>query len=116
MGTRIEDVVALAEQLPEVVRQERDRWWRLDVRGAAFGYVWPATQTAGLKQTVADQLGLVAARPDVFEVQYTSGGFGWVVVHLAGVERDELAELVLDAWRLSAPAELGDARGDELPV
>jgi hypothetical protein len=116
VGTRVEDVVELADQLPEVTRHERDRWWRLDVRGTAFGYVWPATQTAGLKQTLADQLGLVAERPDVFEVQYTSGGFGWVVVHLEAVGRDELAELVLDAWRLSAPADLVAARGDELPV
>ena len=34
------------------------------------------------------------------------GGFGWVVVHLEGVERDELAELVFEAWRLTAPADL----------
>jgi len=38
------------------------------------------------------------------------------VVHLEGVERDELAELVFEAWRLTAPAELVEARGEKLPV
>lgn len=41
----------------------------------------------------------------MFEVQFTAGEFGWVVVHLEGVQRDELAELVFEAWRLSAPDE-----------
>ena len=45
-------------------------------------------------------------RPEVFEVQFTAGGFGWVVVYLEGIEADELAELVFEAWRLSAPDEL----------
>jgi hypothetical protein len=39
-----------------------------------------------------------------------------VVVHLHGVERDELAELTFEAWRLSAPAALVDQRGDRLPT
>ena len=57
----------------------------------------------------------MAERPDVFEVQFTAGGFGWVVVHLDGIERDELAELTFEAWRLSAPASLLEARGERLP-
>ena len=58
----------------------------------------------------------MAERPDVFEVQFTTGAFGWVVVHLAGVERRELAELTYEAWRLSAPATLLEQRGDRLPT
>ena len=50
------------------------------------------------------QLDLVAERPQVFEKQFTARGFGWVVVKVEGVERDELAELTFEAWRLSAPA------------
>ena len=80
-----------------------------------FGYLWERTRTVGLKQTIAEQLALVAERPDVFEVQFTSGGFGWVVVYLDGVERDELAELTFEAWRLTAPPVLVEQRGDRLP-
>jgi hypothetical protein len=48
-------------------------------------------------------------------VQFTSGGFGWVVVYLERIERDELAELTFEAWRLTAPGDLVAQRGDELP-
>ncbi len=114
-GTVIDDFLDLVGQLPEVSRSDHDRWWRFEVATRTFGYLWPATCTVGLKQTIAEQLALVGERPEVFEVQYTSGGFGWVVVHLEGVERDELAELVFEAWRLTAPADLVQARADRLP-
>lgn len=45
----------------------------------------------------------------MFEEQFTSGGFGWVVVKLAGVDVAELSELVYEAWRLTAPEELVEA-------
>lgn len=115
-GCQISDFLDLVGQLPEVERSDRGRYWRLDVGQRVFGYLWEPTQTVGLKQTIAEQLALVAERPDVFEVQFTAYGFGWVVVHLDGVERDELAELVFEAWRLTATADLVDARGDVLPT
>ncbi|MBB5959547.1 hypothetical protein FHS29_006168 [Saccharothrix tamanrassetensis] len=92
--------------LPGVERAEGGHYSSFGVRGKRFGYYWPQTQTVGLKQTLSEQLALVAERPEVFEEQFTAGGFGWVVVRLAGVEADELAELVYEAWRLSAPEDL----------
>lgn len=103
-------------QLPEVVRHDHSRYSKLTVAGQTFGYLWEPTRTVGLKQTLAEQLALVAERPDVFEVQFTAGAFGWVVVRLEGVERDELAELTFEAWRLSAPAALVADRDDRLPT
>ena len=112
----IADFLELVLQLPEVRRIDHDRYARFEVRSRTFGYLWEPTRTVGLKQTLAEQHALVAERPDVFEVQFTAGGFGWVVVHLEGVDRDELAELTFEAWRLTAPADLVDERGDRLPV
>jgi hypothetical protein len=97
---RIVDALAGVEQV------EGERYTSFSVRGIRFGYYWPRTQTVGLKQTLSEQQALVSERPDVFEVQFTAGGFGWVVVYLAGVAADELSELVFEAWRLSAPAAL----------
>ena len=94
-GCRIEDFFQLADQLPEVTRSDNGRYWRI--------------------ATSASCSAMVAERPQTFEVQFTSGGFGWVVVRLDGVERDELAELTFEAWRLTAPAALIDRRGDRLP-
>ena len=94
---------------------DRGRYWRVAVNGQTFGYLWEPTRTVGLKQTISEQLALVAERPETFEVQFTAGAFGWVVVRLDGVERDELAELTFEAWRLTAPAGLVDGRADRLP-
>ena len=112
----IDDFLGLVAQLPGVERTDKARWSQFDTAGQRFGYLWEPTETVGLKQTIAEQLALVGERPDTFEVQFTAYGFGWVVVHLERVERDELAELVFEAWRLSAPADLVDERADRLPV
>lgn len=114
-GCTIADFFELTDQLPEVTRSDHGRYWRIAVSAQTFGYLWEPTRTVGLKQTIAEQLALVTERPQTFEVQFTSGGFGWVVVRLGGVERDELAELTFEAWRLTAPTALIDRRRDRLP-
>ena len=116
MPCRIPDFLELVAQLPEVSQHDREKWSRFEASSRVFGYLWPATRTVGLKQTIAEQLALVAERPEVFEVQFTAHGFGWVVVRLDGVERDELAELTFEAWRLTAPEALVEERADVLPT
>lgn len=106
MAVRSEEFHRLIGTLAEVERADSGRYASFSVRGKRFGYYWPRTQTVGLKQTISEQRALVAERPAVFEEQFTSGGFGWVVVYLDGIEADELSELVYEAWRLTAPEEL----------
>ncbi|WP_033260753.1 MmcQ/YjbR family DNA-binding protein [Amycolatopsis vancoresmycina] len=106
MVVRVQEFERVLKTLAEVQRSEARDYSSFSVRGKRFGYFWPRTRTVGLKQTVSEQLALVSERPDVFEVQFTAGGFGWVVVYLDGIDADELAELVYEAWRLSAPEEL----------
>ena len=116
MPCDIGDARDLAGQLDRTSMVELQHYTKLEVESRTFGYIWEPTVTLGLRQTIAEQQALVGERPEVFEVQFTAYGYGWVVVHLEGVERDELAELVYEAWRLSAPAELVAARGHKLPV
>ena len=96
----------MVDRLAEVDRARARDYTSFSVRGKRFGYYWPRTKTAGLKQTLSEQLALVSERPEVFEIQFTAGGFGWVVVYLPRIEADELRELVYEAWRLSAPEQL----------
>lgn len=98
----------MVDKLAEVERAQARDYTSFSVRGKRFGYYWPRTKTVGLKQTIHEQLALVAERPDVFEIQFTAGGFGWVVVYLTKINADELKELVYEAWRLSAPEQLAD--------
>jgi hypothetical protein len=114
--TGISDFLDLVHQLEDVAETDHGRYRRFQVAGRTFGYLWEPTRTVGLKQTIAEQQALVAERPEVFEEQYTAHGFGWVVVHLEGVDRDELAELTFEAWRLTAPGPLVEARADALPA
>jgi hypothetical protein len=102
----------MVDELAEVERAEARDYLSFSVCGKRFGYHWPRTKTVGLKQTLSEQLALVAERPEVFEVQFTAGGFGWVVVHLPKIDADELTELLYEAWRLSAP----DALVEEHPL
>ena len=113
--TTIADFLDLVGQLGEVEVTDMSRYSKCEVAGRTFGYLWQPTRTVGLKQTLAEQAALVGERPDVFEVQFTTAGFGWVVVYLDHIERDELAELTYEAWRLSAPERLVRERGDQLP-
>ena len=96
MSCVIADFLELVHQLEDVTQHDRERWSAFDVHGRTFGYLWPRTSTVGLKQTLSEQLALVAERPDVFEVQFRAGGFGWVVVYLEKIDLDELSELVLE--------------------
>jgi hypothetical protein len=106
VAVRSDEFFRLVDALVGVTRAKGGTYTSFSVRGKRFGYYWPRTQTVGLKQTLSEQRALVSERPDVFEEQFTAGGFGWVVVYLDGIEADELSELVFEAWRLSAPQEL----------
>ncbi|AQA05897.1 hypothetical protein BVC93_29995 [Mycobacterium sp. MS1601] len=113
---RIDDFVELVGQLDDVERTDNRNYSKFTVSSRTFAYLWPETSTVGLRQTIAEQLALVAERPSVFEIQFTTADFGWVVVYLEKIKRDELAELTFEAWRLSAPQTLVSARADRLPL
>nr|WP_248966133.1 MmcQ/YjbR family DNA-binding protein [Sphaerisporangium perillae] len=109
MGVSVDEFLQMLDRLPEVKQADGGGWTALKVRGKGFGYLWEQTETVGLKATIEEQLALVAERPEVFEVQFTMGRFGWVVVHLDKIDADELFELVTEAWCLTAPKHLVEA-------
>ncbi len=107
-----DDGEELVAQLDQVHRAETARYCTYRVSGSTLGSLWPETQTVGLRQLLAEQVAMVAERPEVFEVQDVSSSYGWVA---DGLERPELAELLFEAWRLTADPALVTARGDEIP-
>ncbi|HZG94972.1 MAG TPA: MmcQ/YjbR family DNA-binding protein [Mycobacteriales bacterium] len=51
-----------------------------------------------------ERAALVAAEPDKFLMPIPSDErYNWVRVRLAAIDEDELAELVVDAWRMCVP-------------
>lgn len=99
----VDEFLEMLDRLPGVTMSHGGEWVGIKVRGKGFAYLWEATETVGLKATIEEQIALVAERPEVFEVQFTAGRFGWVVVHLDRIDADELFELVAEAWCLTAP-------------
>jgi hypothetical protein len=61
---------------------------------------------AWVKATHDEQLALVATDPDTFFVPPYVGPSGWIGVVIRTVDADEMRELVLEAWRLTAPKRL----------
>ncbi|MFA1541438.1 MmcQ/YjbR family DNA-binding protein [Actinomadura monticuli] len=107
----IHKFLEVAHGLPEVSENESyGGMTSFQVRGKSFGYLAEADETVMLKATRDEQAALVAEAPDVFAPSWASGRFAWLKVDLTKVDPEELAELVTEAWRLSAPKRLAAAR------
>jgi hypothetical protein len=92
--------------LPEA--EERETWGHptFRVRDKMFAALSDDGQLASVKATRQEQAALVAAAPETFGVPAYVGRHGWVSVQLATVDPTELGELVVEAWRQTAPKRL----------
>jgi hypothetical protein len=94
---------ALALALPGV--EERETWGHptFRVRDKLFVGMAADGSTSTVRATRDEQAALVSSRPDVFAVADYVGRYGWVQVQLAHIDADEMEELVVEAWRRTAP-------------
>ena len=110
------DVRRIALSLPHVEEVDSDGF---DFRVGNKGFVWSYPERRPGKPRVirvdiavlfvgdeAEKQALLLGEPDRF---FTTPGYdGWplLMLHLDAVDVDRLEELVTDAWRMRAPAEL----------
>jgi hypothetical protein len=105
-----DDVVAIATRFPEV---EPSTWFRtpsLKVRGRSFARL--RTDPDGLVLRVMDlgeKEALLQGQPDAFFTTPHYDGYPYVLIRLDAVDPRELAELLEEAWRVSAPKRLVEA-------
>lgn len=113
-----EDVRRLALALPHVAEIESDGF---DFRVANKGFVWSYPERRPGKSRLirtdiavlfvgdeAEKRALLLGEPELF---FTAPGYDdvpLVMLRLADVDVERLAELVTDAWRMRAPDELAD--------
>jgi hypothetical protein len=92
--------------LPEV--EERETWGHptFRVRDKMFATLSDDGRLASVKATRQEQAALLAADPGTFGIPAYVGRHGWVSVELATVDPDELGELLVEAWRQTAPRRL----------
>jgi hypothetical protein len=96
--------VALA--LPEA--EERETWGHptFRVRDRMFAALSDDGRLASVNATREEQAALIAAAPETFGVPAYVGRHGWVSIQLATVDPAELGELMVEAWRQTAPRRL----------
>jgi hypothetical protein len=99
-------VKKLAMALPEA--EERETWQvpTFRVRNKMFAMFGDSGREVWIKSTHDEQRALVQMDPDTFFAPPYVGPSGWVGVRFATVDRDELRELLIEAWRMTAPKRL----------
>lgn len=111
-----DDVRRLALSLPHVVEIDSDGF---DFRVGDKGFVWSYPERVPGKPRVirsdiavlyvgdeAEKQALLLGEPELFFTTASYDGMPLVMVWLERVTVDRLTELVVDAWRMRAPADL----------
>jgi hypothetical protein len=106
MGIRKDTVRRFALELPESVELETWETPTFRVRKKIFAMMSDEQRECWVKSTHDEQEALVAMDPDTFFVPPYVGPNGWIGVRIAGVDRDEMRELLTEAWRMTAPKRL----------
>lgn len=104
MTVTFEEFAAASLALPHA--HERITWgsthtFRVGEKIFAMGD--PEGEHVSLKASPEDQAELLAADPRTFSAAPYVGRFGWVRVALPRTDTAELAELLTEAWRRTAP-------------
>lgn len=102
----------LALELPET--EERETWETptFRVRNKIFAMFSDGQREAWIKSTHDEQRALIAMDADTFFSPPYVGPSGWVGVRFRTADRDEVRELLVEAWRLTAPKRLVAAFDD----
>ncbi len=108
MAVKYEKVRAWVEALPGGQEVMVEEWGHptLRVNNKMFAGGAPGNSTMSVKCTKEEQEVLIAEQPDVYSIAPYVGRFGWVQVQLSKVDADELHELIIEAWRRTAPKKL----------
>ncbi len=59
-----------------------------------------------MKSLLSEREVMIESDPETYAEWWAAGRFGWVRVRLDRIDLDEARELVLEAWRLTAPKRL----------
>jgi hypothetical protein len=102
VGIRASTVRAFALSFPEA--EERETWETATfrVQGKIFAMFSEKERHVWIKSNHDEQRALVAKDPDAWFVPPYVGPSGWVGAVLSKADGDEVRELVVEAWRLTA--------------
>ncbi|MET0447289.1 MAG: MmcQ/YjbR family DNA-binding protein [Aeromicrobium sp.] len=111
MAVSWDQVVAFAVTLPEVAESTSYGTPSIKVAGKLMGRLRTDSDGAlALKCGTAEKESLVAGPDPAFYTTPHYDGYDYVLVDLDLVDREELFELVDDAWHIAAPAKVRKLR------
>jgi hypothetical protein len=109
-----DDLRRLALSLPRTTEHLVRGRWKFRVKAIVYASLSEDETTMGCAFPKEERMDAVAAEPEKFAMPSVADQrFNWIHVRLAAVDRAELTELVVDAWRMVVPkfvvrAHLGD--------
>ena len=110
------DFRELALSLPEAIEKETWGIPTFRVRDKMFAIAASDLSTVSVKSTHDEQHALTHMDPDTFSVAKFVGKHGWIGIEIERVDPDELRELVIEAWRMTAPKRLVKVWDDQHPL
>jgi hypothetical protein len=108
MAVTYEQVRRWALALPGTAEVMVEEWGHptLRVNNKMFASGQSGHDTMTVKASLEEQAELIAAEPHTYSIAAYVGRFGWVQVNLPKADPTELHELVVEAWRRTAPKRL----------
>jgi hypothetical protein len=97
------------------VAEERETWGTptFRVHSKIFAMFAEGGREVWIKSSHDEQRALVAMDPDTFFPPPYVGPSGWVGVRYSRADRGEIEELLIEAWRMTAPKRLVAAFDEE---
>jgi hypothetical protein len=93
---------AIALSFPETTEKETWGDHTFRVRDKMFAVMGPDSDGGTIKTTMEEQQALIGSQPETYFLPDYVARYGWVGLHLATADAEEVAELMEGAWRRTA--------------
>jgi hypothetical protein len=104
------DVREVAMSLPRTEEHLIRDYIKFRVGKIVYASVSPDETMIGFGFPKEERAAMIASRPDVFVLPRLSDQrFQWINARMAALGKDEMAELIVDAWRMVVPKRVAAA-------
>jgi hypothetical protein len=107
-----EDVRALSLELPAAEESTSYGTPAFKVRKKLFARMREEGDILVVKVDRDERAALIESEPEIYFTTPHYENYGYVLVRLEAVERDQLREILIESWRLAAPRKLHDELRD----
>lgn len=104
------DVRDVARPLPRTEEHLIRDYVKFRVGKIVYASISPDELTLGFGFPKEERAAMIASRPDVFLMPRLSDQrFHWINANMAALDKAEMRELIIDAWRMAVPKKVAAA-------